>query len=160
MINAAQKTTTYDWLRAYTALSRSGHVTEAISACEAEWGATFHGEPSAIEAIRKLPEYAGYAQALRGALRFPLTLYRVTTVELYEKWRSGTYSHRPVATSLSLEFTRLVREVYPIQQAPLVLITGALLNPEAVIMRGRVERYELVVDSGGVNPLEVRVLER
>ncbi len=158
MPQSAIQTTTFEWLRGYIALSRSGHVTEAIRTCEEAWGEMFDGDPAAVEAVRQLPEYPQYVQALRRVLSFPLTLYRVTTAEAYETWRCGRLM-RPVATSLSVDFARVLREIHPERHAPLVLITGALLDPEAVIMRGRIEGYELVVDSAHVSPVDVAVLE-
>lgn len=158
MINAHQQTTTFEWLCACTTLCRSGYVTDAIRAWEAAWGSKFDGDPTAVDAIRQLPEYPDYANALRSILRFPLTLYRVTTAEFYRGWRSGLYN-RPVSTSLSLEFARLIKDVHPATSQSLVLITGVVLHPDAVIMRGRIESYELVVDSACVSPVEVRVLE-
>jgi hypothetical protein len=55
MITAIRKTTTFDWLRAYTALSRSGYVTDAIRTGEMAWAGTFEGNEAAIAAAR--PHY-------------------------------------------------------------------------------------------------------
>jgi hypothetical protein len=52
-----RRTTPFEYLRAYTALSRSGYVTEAIRACEEAWGRAFEGDPTAVDAVRRLPEY-------------------------------------------------------------------------------------------------------
>jgi hypothetical protein len=133
-------------------------VTEAIKACEVAWGGSFDGDAAAVDAVRRLPEYTCYAQTLRALLRFPLTLYHVTTAELYDRWRSGTFN-RPIGASFSLEIARLVHDVYPDPPGPLVLVTGTLIDPEAVIMRGRVQGYELVVDSGRIRPVDVSVVE-
>jgi hypothetical protein len=53
--------TGYDWFRAYTALSRSGSVSEEIRACERAWGAPFQRDEAAVREIRTLPEYPSYA---------------------------------------------------------------------------------------------------
>lgn len=156
MIGVHQPTTTHDWFRAYTALSRSGYVTEAIRECEDAWGASFDGDPVAADRIRRLPEYAAYARALRGILQFPLTLYRVTTADSYHRWSQGDL-FRPVGVTFSLELAQVVRDVHPARSDGLVLLTGRLNDPDAVIMRGRAAGYELVVDSAH-NPMDLTVL--
>ena len=152
--------TGYDWFRAYTALSRSGSVSEEIRACERAWGAPFRRDEAAVRAIRTLPGYPSYARALRGILSFPLTLYRVATAEQYAAWRAGRL-HRPVvAASFSLEITTVIREVYPDPSRGLLLIKGLLRDPEAIIMRGNLEGYELVVDGSRVGSVEGSVVDR
>jgi hypothetical protein len=156
MTASAIETTSFEWLRAYTALSRSGHVSAEIAACELAWGSEFAGNVAAAERVRDLPEYPQYAQAIRRALTFPLTLYRVTTAPDYETWRATRYS-RPVATTVSLEFARLIKDVFP-KSSELVLIKGSVADPEAVIMRGRIDGYEIVVDSGRIRTIDVSII--
>jgi hypothetical protein len=148
--------TGYDWLRAYTALSRSGVISDEIRECEAAWGNSFFGDVSAIERVRKAPGYPAYIAALRGLLTFPLTVYRVTTATAYEEWKSGSFN-RPIATTLDLQLATLVKELFP-EDGPNVLLQGHVSNPEAVVMRGRIEGYEIVIDSGWVAPVEATVL--
>jgi hypothetical protein len=148
--------TGYEWLRAYTALARTGVITDEIRACEEAWGNAWFGDPSAIERIRLVPSYDAYARALRSLLKFPLTVYRVTSLKSYEEWRAGTF-RRPVSTTLSLDLACLYMEMFP-EPEPQVLIEGRVSRPDAIIMRGRIEGYELVVDSACVEPVEVRVL--
>ena len=97
-----------------------------------------------------------YAAALRGILQFPLVVYRVTTAAAYEDWRAGRLT-RPVSTTTNLDLARVVKEVAA-DPEPMVLIEGRVKRPEAVIMRGRIEAYEIVVDTALVEPVEVRVL--
>jgi hypothetical protein len=149
----------YEWLRAYTALSRSGLVTEQIRSCEEAWGTQFLGNPAAVNAARKAPGYGRYAEALRGILTLPLVLYRVTTAEAYESWKAGTVA-RPVATTVSLASARLIEDVHPESGRKLVLVKGSVSEPEAIIMRGRIELYELVVDSSCISPLDVSILDQ
>jgi hypothetical protein len=149
--------TSYDWLRAYTALSRSGLITDEIRACEAAWGTTFFGDASAIERVRKAPGYPAYIAALRGLLTFPLTVYRVTTAAVYEEWRSGSFN-RPIATTLDLGLANLVKETFPPEEGPAVLVQGNVSEPEAVVMRGRIEGYEIVIDAGRVTPVEAVIV--
>jgi hypothetical protein len=148
--------TGYDWLRAYTALSRSGVITEEIRACETAWGNTFFGDVSAIHQVRQAPGYPAYIAALRGLLTFPLTVYRVTTATAYEEWKKGSFN-RPIATTVSLDVAHLVKEVFP-EHGPVVLVQGNVSDPEAVVMRGRIENYEIVIDSGCVKPIEATVI--
>jgi hypothetical protein len=152
------ETTDYEWLRAYTLLSRSGYVTEAIRECEEAWATEFNGNAAGFDSIRRLPGYQAYVQALRNILKFPLTLYRVTTAAAYDEWQVSEYS-KPVAASFSREFAQVMKEVYPTDEK-LVLITGVVSDPEAVLMRGRIEGSELVVNSGRVSPIQVSVIAR
>jgi hypothetical protein len=148
--------TGYEWLRAYTALSRTGVITDEIRACEEAWGKAWLGDPSAIERIRRVPSYDAYARALRSLLKFPLTVYRVTSLRAYEEWKAGNF-RRPVSTTLSLDLACLYMEIFP-EPEPQVLVEGQVSRPDAIVMRGRIEGYELVIDSGFVEPVEVRVL--
>jgi hypothetical protein len=149
--------TSFDWLRAYTALSRSGVVTDEIRACEDAWGNAFFGDATAIERVRKAAGYPAYIAALRGLLTFPLTVYRVTTKAAYEDWKAGDFN-RPIATTASLDLANLIREIYP-EAGPVVLIEGHVSKPEAVVMRGRIEGYEIVIDSGWVKPIEATLID-
>lgn len=153
---ASDATADFEWMRAYTLLSRSGYITDAIRACEERWASEFDGNPAAYDCIRKVPGYQEYVRALRSILRFPIMLYRVTTVTRYDAWTSCQYS-RPVAATFSRDFADVNKDVFPSDEK-LVLGSGLLANPEAVLMRGRVERYELVVDTGHVRPVEVTLL--
>jgi hypothetical protein len=146
----------YEWLRSYLALSRTGVVTPEIEACEASWAQEFGGHRPAVERIRQAPGYPEYADALRNALNFPLTLYRVTRLRDFEAWRAGQLI-RPISATVVLEFARLIMDAYP-DDSPTVLVQGEVVDPEAVIMRGRVTRYELVLDSGRVARDCVKVL--
>jgi hypothetical protein len=146
----------YEWQRSYLALSRTGVVTPEIAACEAEWAQEFGGHGPAVECVRQAPGYPEYATALRNALHFPLTLYRVTRVRDYEAWKAKQLI-RPISATFVLEFARLIMDTYP-DDSPTVLVRGEVTDPEAIIMRGRVTRYELVVDSGRVARNSVKVL--
>jgi hypothetical protein len=150
--------TGYELLRTYTALTRSGVIDDEIRACERAWGNSFPGDASAIDCIRRAPGYGAYAAALRRLLRFPLTVYRVTTATAYDAWKMGRL-YRPVATTVRLELARLVMEVSP-EPEPLVLLKGTVSTPESVVMRGRVETYEIVIDSACIEPGDVVVIER
>jgi hypothetical protein len=146
----------YEWLRSYLALSRTGVVTPEIEACETSWAEEFGGHRPAVLRVRQTAGYPDYAHALRSALRFPLTLYRVTRVQDFEAWRAGQLI-RPISATFVLEFARLIMDVYP-EDSPTVLVQGEVADPEAVIMRGRVTRYELVLDSGKIARDGVTVL--
>ena len=148
----------YEWQRSYLALSRTGVVTPEIEACEIAWAQGFGGYRPAVERVRRAPGYPVYANALRSALRFPLTLYRVARAKDYEAWQDGRLI-RPVSATFVFEFARLIMDVYP-DDSPTVLVQGEVIDPEAVIMRGRVTRYELVVDTGRVAQDCVKVLTR
>jgi hypothetical protein len=152
----AVETTDYEWLRAHTALSRSGCVTDAIWSGEQAWTTEFNGNAAAFDAVRSAPGYPAYARALRSMLRFPLTLYRVTTASAYEQWRVAPCG-RPVGATFNRELAEVAREALPSEDR-LVLITGLVSDPEAILMRGRIQGYELVVDSGRVRPVDVRLL--
>jgi hypothetical protein len=130
------------------ALSRTGVVTPEIEACEAAWAQEFGGTRLAVDRVRRAPGYPEYANALRSALRFPLTLFRVTGVQDYGAWRDGR-PIRPVSATVVSEFARLIMDVYP-ADGPTVLGQGEMIDRGAIVMRSRVSRYELVVDSGRV----------
>jgi hypothetical protein len=148
--------TGYEWVRAYTALARTGLITDEIRACEEAWGKTWLGDTTAIDRIRRIPAYDAYARALRSLLEFPLPVYRVTSRKSYEEWKSGQFK-RPLSTTLNLEFAYLYKEIF-LEPEPQVLIEGRVTRPEAVLMRGRIEGYELVVDPCFLEPFEVRLL--
>src|SRR3954452_6431091 len=150
--------TPFEWSRVYVALDRSGLVNDKIRACEAAWGTEFAGNVGVVDAIRKAPGYPEYVQALRSSLQFSLILYRVMSAEAFKFWTETQYS-KPVAATLSLEFAHLVKNVHPDNTTKLVLIKGSVTDPLAILMRGRIEGYELVVDSGRVKPIEITVLE-
>jgi hypothetical protein len=152
-----RETTTYEWVRSYTALSRSGCLTDEIRACEIAWGAQTLGNPSAAEAVQKARGYPAYARELRRLLKFPLTVYRVATAQAFEAWESGAL-RRPIAVTLCPDLLHLVRDAYYSPTQDVVLLKGVVSDPDAVIMRGRLEGYELVIDSGRVKPVEVTVM--
>jgi hypothetical protein len=153
----AVETTDYEWLRAYTALSRSGYVTDAIWAGEEAWTSDTHGNTAAVDAVRNSPDYPAYVRALRSVLRFPLTLYRVTTARSYEQWRIAP-CRKPVGATFNRALAEIARETLPSDEK-LVLITGLVIDPEAILMRGRIAGYELVLNSGRVKPLDVKRLD-
>jgi hypothetical protein len=157
MTTATRETTTYEWVRAYTALSRSGCLNDAIRACEEAWGADVLGNAAAAEAVQRVPGYEAYANALQTILTFPLTVYRVTTADAWNDWKEGKF-RRPVAATLSADLPHLVREAFFTTEQHVLLLKGIVSDPTAVIMRGRIEAYELVIDSGRVRPVEVTVL--
>ena len=74
----------------------------------------------------------------------------MTRVRNFEAWRAGQLT-RPISATFVLDFARLIMDVYP-DDSPTILVEGKVIHPEAVIMRGRLSRYELVVDSGKVAP--------
>jgi hypothetical protein len=149
--------TPWDLLQAYTALSRSGVVTASIRACERAWGPVFEPNHAAIAAIRNDPGYETYVTALRGLLRFPFTVYRVTTAAAYEDWKAQQ-DRRVLAVSVSSDFTHLLNEVYPDTDQKRVVVSIRLSDPRAVIMRGLIEGYELVIDTGHIRPEDVSVI--
>src|SRR3954470_22452243 len=130
--------TPFELTRAYTILDRSGVVTDTIRACEAAWGTEFSGNVGALDAVIKAPGYREYVQALRASLPFPLTLYRVMSADALRFWTKTVYS-KPVAATLCLEFAHLVKDVFPDNTAELVLIKGTVTDPEAALMRGRID---------------------
>ncbi len=154
---AKRVTTTFEWVRSYTALSRSGYLNDIIRACEEAWGEDDFGNPAAAEAVQQAPGYEAYATALRTTLNFPLTVYRVTTEEAWDAWKAGTFQ-RPVAVTLSADLPYLVKDAYFGNEQRVLLLKGIVSDPKAVIMRGRIEGYELVIDSSRVQPVEVTVI--
>jgi hypothetical protein len=134
----------YEWSRAYLALSRSGVVTPDIEACEAAWAEEFWGFAPAAERIRMAPGYLEYVSALRGILHFPLQLYWVACAEYFRCWRESGLGG-PIAATFALGSARLLMDVHP-ENGPTVLVGIQLADPEAVIMRGRLAHYALVLD--------------
>jgi hypothetical protein len=41
-----------------------------------------------------------------------------------------------------------------------VLLNGTVSTPESVVMRGRIEAYEIVIDSACIEPGDVAVIDR
>jgi hypothetical protein len=151
--------TPFELTRAYTTLDRSGVVTDTIRACEGAWGTEFSGNVGALDAVMKAPGYREYVQALRASLPFPLTLYRVMSAEALRFWRETTYS-KPVSATLCLASAHLIKDVFPDNTTELFQIKGTVTDPEAVLMRGRIDRYELVVDSGRVQPVQITIIDQ
>jgi hypothetical protein len=149
--------TPLELLQAYTALSRSGVVTSSIRACEEAWGPPFEPNHAAVTALRNDPGYETYVKALRGLLKVPLTLYRVTTAAAYEDWRVRQ-DRRVLAASVCPDAARLLNEVFPDTEQKRVVVRIRLSDPQAVIMRGRVELYDLVIDTSHIAPEDVSVV--
>jgi hypothetical protein len=158
MLHSRQTTTTdYDWLRAYTMLSVRGLVPLDIQNCEDAWTTDFFGNPKAVEAVRQAPGYDRYVAALRGLLNFPLTLYRVTTMANYEQWATGT-RRGPVGMTASLPIAMAYKDAISDREKQLVIFKVIVTDPEAIVMRGRIQGYEIVVDPGRLKRTDVAVV--
>jgi hypothetical protein len=144
------------WLRSYTALSRSGLVTTPLAACESQWGSRYFGDPAAVEAAQKSPDYDAYVRALRRDLGLPITVYRVCREASYRRWRRRPFS-RPLGATLSLP---IAEAVWHLKKRPGFLLLQVILqDSRAVLMRGRPNGCELVIDAGRVEAGDVVPLD-
>jgi hypothetical protein len=95
--------------------------------------------------------------ALRELLTFPLTLYRVTTMTHYERWAAGA-ARDPVGMTASLPIALAFKDAISDRTRELVLFKVSVSDPQAIVMRGRIQGYEIVVDPGLLSRSDVAII--
>lgn len=137
----------------------SSKVTEGIAAAEQAWrgGIADFGDHEAASLVQQMPGYPAYAKALRRALAshigFPLTVYRSMPEDGLEDYMANPYSTE-WATSLSITTAERFAKFAGHDAATKLLISISLANPKAVIMRGKLDESELVIDTGWIGVVE------
>jgi hypothetical protein len=137
-------------------------MNEALLDAESAWAGALpgSGDFEAGELIQSIPGYEEYRRVLleklRGQLGDEFILYRAMTREAYEKWRSGEPQGASGFT-LNTDFAK-AWENFGTSDGNALVIVRALIRPEWVIMRGKPEDDELVVDFDKVPFEHVRVI--
>jgi len=143
-------------------VEQSGTVSEAIEECETAWvgGIVDFGDKMAATVVQRVPEYEAYAHVLRGAVRleigFPLNVYRLWDVDHLDDWKVSGHSEN-VAVSLDQQIAKSFLKFAKASKTPQVVATMVIRNPDAIVMRGKLEEMELVIDLGWVDTADVIV---
>jgi hypothetical protein len=124
--------------RAYAAAEP--YVTENIRELEDIWkgGVADFGESRAAVLIQHQPGYGDYIGEFRDALEYPLVLYRLVPV--------GAPRHGIVAASISEEIARSFAKFAAHDGQEREIIKIVVDNPFAIVMRGKLEEGEVVID--------------
>jgi len=137
-------------------VDRSGTVTPDIELAEQAWagGIADFGERRAAEIVKRMPGYAAYATALRDAVRrhvgFPLTTYRAILKRTLREMRESPYSTNWGVT-LDKDFARAWPNLAAHRhRGAWELATILVDEPLAIVMRGKREESELVLDTGWI----------
>jgi len=125
-------------------------------------GVADFGDPNAALYIQGLPGYGEYLEALQEEVRDQLgevfPMYRAMTPEALEAWQSGA-DMGPVGMTFDLRLAKKWRHFAPIAAEGIPMIVVEVpVHPEAVIMRGKEEESELVVDANEISAHELRLI--
>lgn len=141
------------------ALPKGIPVNEAIDELESLWagGISGFGDKRAARWIQDEPGYDAYVEALRASLSFPLTVYRLMPMEVYDDWTASPYSDQ-WATTTDPTFVEKFRRFAGHDKSERVVVKITVTNPQAVIMKGKAEEKELVIDSGWIEPEDTDIV--
>ena len=137
-------------------------VTEGIIEAERAWagGVADFGDHEAAYVIQTMPGYFDYRGTLEDELRRLLgdefLMYRAMTPDAYRQWESGG-DVGPTGFTLSEGFAKAWRNFAPMGGKELIIVE-APVRPEWVIMRGKPEEDELVVDGNQVSFDTLRIV--
>jgi hypothetical protein len=133
-------------------------VTPEIEELESIWagGVADFGDKRAAHIIQKQPGYAVYVDGLRASLKFPLTVYRSMPREAYEDWYHDGHSDTWAVTT-DRTMAEKFRSFAAHDKQERVVLAMIITEPRAVIMRGKAEESEIVVDSGWIRPDDTRI---
>lgn len=138
-------------------------ATEGIQAAENAWagGVADFGDPTAGALVSQMPGYHQYRQALQEQVRAvhgnQFVMYRAMTANQFEEWRSGTDMG-----AASFTFSRRLAENWKNFQAnqdKSMVVVQATIQPEFVVMRGKAEENELVIDANQISFDELQRLQ-
>jgi 8-oxo-dGTP pyrophosphatase MutT (NUDIX family) len=139
-------------------------TTEGIEAAEDAWagGVADFGDPEAAIMVQGMPGYFDYRGSLEDELRRQLgdefEMYRAITPEKMAGWQAGE-DLMPMGFTFSMDLAKSWSNFAPIsaRKQKLVLIK-VKVRPEHVIMRGKEEESELVIDANQISYHSVRPL--
>jgi hypothetical protein len=144
-------------------------ATPIIEELESAWagGVADFGDPRAAQVIHRAPGYAKYRRGLvRAARRLPLVGFAglLRGLRMYRSMDRGDAEHMRLGGSFGARgftFRRDVAEGWRrfaghTDDRNLVVVSAIVL-PEAIVMRGKFEEAELVVDTGLVQDTEIVV---
>lgn len=132
-------------------MDATGAVTDEIAELESAWngGVADFGDRRAAHHIVTLPQYAAYQAALVEVLRrhvgFPLVVYRLMPEEVFNDFLDAPSSDA-WATSLSRRFVERFASFARQRATSKVVVQIRVYHPEAVIMRGKADEQEIVID--------------
>ena len=142
----------------------SGTVTQGIAAAEESWrgGVANFGDHQAALSIQRMPGYDRYVATLRQAvvthLGFPLMVYRSGPAEALEAFIDDPYTTE-WATSLNPKTAERFANFAGHSKVPKALVAITLHDAQALIMRGKLEEQELVINTWEVTE-EIRIIKR
>lgn len=130
-------------------------MTEGIHEAEAAWAGSVadFGETEAGYFVQSLPGYGDYRGTLEDKLRsqfgeaFPM--WRAMTQDAFTDWANGA-DIGPVGFTFSEDFAKAWKDFAPLLGKPLVVVR-VMIRPEWVIMRGKIEELELVIDGNQIS---------
>jgi GNAT superfamily N-acetyltransferase len=129
--------------------------SEGIQAAEEAWagGVADFGDPEAATLVQRMPGYATYQRAVQRVVESVLgkqfTVYRAMTPDAYDDFKAGAQSG-PLAVSLNPSMAASWRKFAPNQGKDLVIVEFPV-TPQMVVMAGKSEEDELVIDSDWVS---------
>ena len=138
--------------------------SDGIEAAEVAWagGLADTGDPEAARLIQAMPGYFDYRSAIEDAARKHLgdtfTAYRLMAKDQYDEWKAGT-DMPPVAVSLSRDVANSFRKLAVYQGRKDLVLSELKVAPEAIVMAGKPEEQELVIDGNSVSAADVRLLK-
>jgi hypothetical protein len=130
-------------------------VTDDIQELEQAWagGVADLGDPSAALVVQEVDGYEEYKAALVKVLKRKMgkqfTMYRAVSDEQFEEWRDGA-SMGPLSFTFDRSLAKNWKKIAPLQGKKFIIVS-TLIQPEWVIMRGKEEESELVVDGDSIS---------
>ncbi len=139
--------------------------TEAIQAAEEAWigGIADFGDRRAGVLVQAMPGYFDYRGAIEDALREALgdrfTVYRAMPEDQIGMWEARK-PRGPLAVTLDPDVAHGFRRFAAHEGADLLAIVEMDVSPEHVLMVGKPEEAELVIDADALGSVCVRRLTR
>ena len=140
-------------------------TTEGIEAAEENWrgGLADFGDRESAYLIQNMPgyfEYRGHLQdAARNILGNSFPVYRLMSRDQFEEWQSGA-DIGPIAVSFDPHWSEAFRKFagFKPEQAEAAMLVEITANPESIVMRGKTEEAEVVLDANMINASDVRLI--
>jgi len=137
-------------------------VTDGIQAAEEAWagGVGDFGDPEAAYHVQAMPGYFAYRSELEERLREKhgdtLTLYRSITPKKLEDWKNGA-DLDPMGFTTSKKFAESWGN-FAGNRGKKMLVIKVDVPVGAIIMRGKAEEHELVVDANEISAHTIKVV--
>lgn len=128
--------------------------SEDIQDAEFMWagGVGDLGDPEAANIVQTFPDYDDYIEEVRGIVHRVLgdsfTVYRSMSVEAYEDWESGA-DIGYIGVTLNPDVARAWKNLAMVSKDRSVVEFD--ISPESIVMRGKPEEEELVIDGNLVS---------